>query len=1013
MPADMGDFGPFRPLKPYTEADRSLFFGRERELADLAEKLAADRPSVLLAGEPGIGKTSLVRAGLLPSLKSRGVGCGYIDCNQLDENQVPSGGGASGSLMVLDDLGAALDEGPRFDKLLLLLKKAGGVRGLKILFVIDDPDLWRLDALEKLIGSVGGQTARVRLGRLDQARVGDIIERSVLGGGAYFEAGLSHEMAVDVCRRGDISPSELQLVAATSVALHLNTLKAYRRSGGAEAVVWRFFERACSLAGQTSRRAAARVLAELASLDSRGVASRDQLARAAGVDEGSADKLAALLGQEHLVRREGDGYTLASEWSRQLARAYTGEARGRGVAARLLLRRKIEGGGLLSIGDVREVKRYGGTLAADEEGVVKRSVQVGLLVTALILSLPIAGLVLLYGSYGRSYYLDAAPGPGASVVARLGRGGGAMASLPHSPAFGSVIADSGFTRAALKEGVPSGAGPRAGDDWLRRLEAALDPLPHAAVALILDGDVKPLTIAYEDAALRPAVVGAVGAAGKGAPEEIALLKKAQSDPSEDVRRRAVGAGAALERRVPGAGVDLLAAGLKDNSPSVRALALHEVERLPDEQSAPLLASALAQTTDPVVRRNALEAIGAQVARTPPAAAKLGLAMLGPSRGDASAILSRLLDGNGPSADAAAAALAEVALNAKAPEDARIEAIKMLRRRDTTPAGLEAITGSPKLLAALMPLLVRNKPEDAQAKVAEAMKGPVPLRAAAAAAIGLLPKTVDTPKLLKVLQYDANQEVHAEAVRALPVLGREALPLLVKEAKGSGPDVEKAAVETIGVQAVKLGVAAAAQALESIVKGARPSTRRAAIEALGRIAEQKSSLAAGALGRLVRDKVPDVRADAAGALGDVLMHGGKEAISALRSVSKDPDPATRKRAAGALGRAKGPLATPAAKAFIFIGMTTLLILVPLMPSLRSASKPPLRSVRSAPPRATATRSPRWSATRTRACVRPGARRRSRSAAAVRSSTRSSSETSPARRSPTRSRSPPPPEWWEPP
>ena len=42
------------------------------------------------------------------------------------------------------------------EQLLRLLQKAGSVRGMKILFVIEDGDLWRLQAIEKKIGSLGG-----------------------------------------------------------------------------------------------------------------------------------------------------------------------------------------------------------------------------------------------------------------------------------------------------------------------------------------------------------------------------------------------------------------------------------------------------------------------------------------------------------------------------------------------------------------------------------------------------------------------------------------------------------------------------------------------------------------------------------------------------------------------------------------------------------------------------------------------------------------------------------------
>ncbi|HEY2746694.1 MAG TPA: HEAT repeat domain-containing protein, partial [Polyangia bacterium] len=904
------DFGPFKPLVPFAETDRALFFGREREVADLAELLAGERASALLYGESGIGKTSLVRAGLVPLLKSRGVACGLMEGDWLDEDVVPAAA-PGGALLCVDDLGAALDDGPRMEKLVRILQKAGGVRGMKILFVIEDHDLWRLDGLEKLTGHIGGGGMRLHLERLDEARVADSVERTVLGGGAYFESGLSQQIALDLCKRGPVSPSELQLVAGTAVNLRLNTAKAWRRSGGAEVLSWRFFEKACAAAGG---RPAARALAEIAALPERGVATLGDLARAADVPESSAKKLADDLRAEHLVRSVEGGWTMSTEWARPLARAYTGEARGRGVAARLVMREKIEANGLLSIGQVREIQKFAGALAPEEEALVRRSRQVGMAVTGALLAVPVLGLLALYSSYGRNYFFDAASDPGAEVVVRLGRPAMALGFLPHSPRFGAVIADSGFARAALAGGVPEGVGPRAGDDWLRRLVGALKPLPRAVMSLIVEGDVKPLADAYEDATLRPAVVEALAGAAKGGPETIALLQKALSDPSEDVRRRAVMAAAALERRQSGTGAPLLSAALRDGSASVRALALDAIEKLPDEQAAPLLTAALSQTGDPVVRRNALEAIGAQTARTPGAATALGRAMLGPARADATQILSRLLDGSGPSADAAEAAVTQVALDPKAPDDTRLEALRLLRKRPKTPEALAAIAGSNRVMAMAMPLLARSKPDEAQAKVAEAMKGPAPMRAAAAATIGLLPKTADTPKQLKALAYDSSSEVHVEAVRSLPVLGHEALPMLVKEAKGSGADVEKAAVETIGAQAGKLGVSQAASALESIVKGARPSTRKAAIDALGRLAEAKPALAAGALGRLVHDKVPDVRADAAGALGDVLAHGGKEAIAALKAAGHDPDAATRRRAAGALGRAgKGPLGAQAARA----------------------------------------------------------------------------------------------------
>ena len=185
------DFGPFRPLRPFREDERSFFFGRDSEVAALAALLSSERQTVLLYGESGVGKSSLVSAGLIPQLKARGVACAVIDGNDLIE-ELPSAQAAS-ALLVIDDLGAALDGGPRFDRLLGFLREAASRKNVKVLFVIDDNDLHRLDGLEREVGLLATVGSRLRLERFDEARVAEIVERTILGGGAYFEAGLSQQ----------------------------------------------------------------------------------------------------------------------------------------------------------------------------------------------------------------------------------------------------------------------------------------------------------------------------------------------------------------------------------------------------------------------------------------------------------------------------------------------------------------------------------------------------------------------------------------------------------------------------------------------------------------------------------------------------------------------------------------------------------------------------------------------------------------------------------------------------
>ncbi len=66
-----GSQRPYKFLDYYTEDDRQLFFGREHEIDLLASKILTHR-NFLLYGKSGVGKSSLVRAGLLPALKDMG-----------------------------------------------------------------------------------------------------------------------------------------------------------------------------------------------------------------------------------------------------------------------------------------------------------------------------------------------------------------------------------------------------------------------------------------------------------------------------------------------------------------------------------------------------------------------------------------------------------------------------------------------------------------------------------------------------------------------------------------------------------------------------------------------------------------------------------------------------------------------------------------------------------------------------------------------------------------------------
>lgn len=61
---------PFKGLHYYEEEDRDIFFGRSREARELFN-LVELNPLTLVFGKSGIGKTSLVNAGLAPLLRQK------------------------------------------------------------------------------------------------------------------------------------------------------------------------------------------------------------------------------------------------------------------------------------------------------------------------------------------------------------------------------------------------------------------------------------------------------------------------------------------------------------------------------------------------------------------------------------------------------------------------------------------------------------------------------------------------------------------------------------------------------------------------------------------------------------------------------------------------------------------------------------------------------------------------------------------------------------------------------
>src|SRR6201747_2059017 len=62
---------PWLGLASFTEETRAFFYGRDEEVAELARRVQRKLLTVLF-GQSGLGKTSILRAGLVPRLRGQG-----------------------------------------------------------------------------------------------------------------------------------------------------------------------------------------------------------------------------------------------------------------------------------------------------------------------------------------------------------------------------------------------------------------------------------------------------------------------------------------------------------------------------------------------------------------------------------------------------------------------------------------------------------------------------------------------------------------------------------------------------------------------------------------------------------------------------------------------------------------------------------------------------------------------------------------------------------------------------
>jgi hypothetical protein len=274
LPRPVWDSGrsPFPGLEAFTEQDSAVFFGRDAEIAGLLERLhpvviAQANRLVAIVGPSGVGKSSLVQAGVVPRLRERRGGWivmpavmpGSHPLRSLARSLAVVGSGQPTTVCFADKLRTA-DSRPNAPVLVIidqaeeLITLAGQAErdeflGLLASALEADPRLWiimimRSEFLTAFLGTAQARLFRdpVVVGTLGHAALVEVIEQPACRAGLTFDPrSLPQRMATDA-GGGDALPllayalQELCLAAGSGGVL---TADAYQRIGGVTGVLTR------------------------------------------------------------------------------------------------------------------------------------------------------------------------------------------------------------------------------------------------------------------------------------------------------------------------------------------------------------------------------------------------------------------------------------------------------------------------------------------------------------------------------------------------------------------------------------------------------------------------------------------------------------------------------------------------------------------------------------------------------------------------------------------------------
>ena len=284
---------PYKFLDYFTEQDAQIFFGREPEVDAICSQILSHR-TFILHGRSGVGKSSIVRAGLLPRLKAEGHAVFVIRCFTEPLHQIAAAMSETVDIAgSLEEMAARFrDSHPgraviffidQFEEFFSLLgeetKKQflDSIRGVisdealpfHMVFVLREDLLAEMSYLKPSVPEI--YYHEYRLKRLSREQAARAITEPARAAGCKYQPQLVARLLDGLADEEGVDPPQLQIVCDSLYDAREPTgeltLAVYERLGTASQILAGYLERVLRRFNSADLRAAREVLTSLISAD--------------------------------------------------------------------------------------------------------------------------------------------------------------------------------------------------------------------------------------------------------------------------------------------------------------------------------------------------------------------------------------------------------------------------------------------------------------------------------------------------------------------------------------------------------------------------------------------------------------------------------------------------------------------------------------------------------------------------------------------------------------------------